>query len=125
MAESSKVELAASLEKSRAKMARNAEALKHDLDVATRLQHSFHENKAAYVGGAAIFGLLLSKLPSRKKKVYVKSKGKGEIKDAEKAGFWLILLQFAFKALQPMLTSLVKSRLTEYVRSRGQGREES
>ncbi|MGA3169631.1 MAG: hypothetical protein ABSE62_01330 [Chthoniobacteraceae bacterium] len=125
MAESTKVELAASLEKARARMARNAEALRHDLDVATHLRHSFHENKAAYIGGATIFGLLLSKLPSRKKKVYAKAKAKEGIKDAEKAGFWLILLQFAFKALQPTLTSLVKSRVTEYVKSRGQGREQS
>ena len=113
-----KIELAAELERARARLARNFGALRHDLDVGTHLKQSFHENKAAYIGGATVFGLLLSKLPTRRKKIYVERKSKVGIQKAEKAGLWLVLLQFAFKTLRPLLTSLVTKQVTEFVRAR-------
>ena len=114
-----KIELAADLDRARGRLARNFDALRHDLDVGTHLKQSFHENKAAYIGGATLFGLLLSKLPVRRKKIYVERKPKDGIKEVEKAGLWLILLQFLFKTLRPLLTSLVTRQVTEFVRSRG------
>ena len=124
MAESRvKAELAAELDRARAKLARSFDALRHDLDARTRLKQSFHQNKAAYIGGATVFGLLLSRLPLRRKKVYVERKPKDRIKEAEKAGLWLILLEFAFKTLRPALTTLVTKQVTEFVRSRARSHE--
>jgi hypothetical protein len=119
MAEPSvKIELAADLDRARARLARNFDALRRDLDVPTHLKHSFHENKAAYIGGATFFGLLLSKLPPRRKKVYVERKSKGVVAQTEKAGLWLIVLQFLFKTFRPMLTSLISKQVTDFVKSR-------
>jgi hypothetical protein len=119
-----KTELIAGLDRARARLARNLDGLRHDLDVATHIKESFHRNKAAYIGGASMFGLLLAKLPSRKKKVYVDRKsGKEGIKDVEKAGIWLLLLDFLFKTLRPALTSIVAKQVTEYVRSRARGND--
>ena len=118
-----KVKLAADLDLARARLARNFGALRHDLDVGTHFKHSFHENKAAYIGGATLFGLLLSKLPTRKKKVFVERKPKNGIKEVEKAGVWLVVLDFVFKILRPMLTTLVTKGVTEFVRSRGRSRD--
>jgi hypothetical protein len=118
-----KTELAADLDRARATLARNFDAMRHDLDVGAHFKQSFHENKAAYIGGATVFGLLLAKLPTRRKKIYVERKPKEEIKRVEKAGLWLILLEFAFKTLRPLLTSLVTKQVTEFVRSRASGRE--
>lgn len=106
------------MDRARARLARNFDALRHDLDVGAHLKQSFHQNKAAYIGGATVFGLLLSKLPTRKKKIYVDRKSKDGIKQAEAAGVWLILLQFVFKTLRPLLTSFVTKQVTEFVRSR-------
>jgi len=118
-----KTELAADLDRARARLARNFDALRHDLDVGTHLKKSFHQNKAAYIGGATVFGLLLSKLPARRKKVYVERKSKDRIKEAEKAGMWLILLEFLFKTLRPLLTSLVTKQVANFVRARARGGE--
>ena len=120
MAEPSvKTELAAELERARARLARASAALRHDLDVGTRLRHSFHGNKAAYIGGATFLGLILSKLPARKKKVYVDRKTKEEsLKKVEKAGIWIVLLQFLFNAARPWLTGLVSKQVTDFLRSR-------
>ena len=119
-----KTELAAELERARARIAHNTGLLRHDLDVSTHLKESFHQNKAAYIGGATFVGLLLSKLPARKKKIYVESKGGKAVKEAEKAGLWLIILQFLFKTFRPMLLSLVTKGVTEFVKSRGHRAEE-
>jgi hypothetical protein len=124
MAESDvKVELAAELERARARLAHNIGALREDLDVATHVKHSLAQHKAAYIGGATFLGLLLSKLPARKKKIYVERKSKDAVKEVEKAGIWIVLLQLIFKAFQPMLTSLVSQQVTSYLKSRARGHE--
>jgi hypothetical protein len=120
-----KIELAADLERARGRLARNFGVLRHDLDVGTHLKESFHQNKAAYISGATFLGLLLSWLPARRKKVYVARKAKEGIKEVEKAGIWLVLLQFVFNAVRPMLTSLISKQLTDFVRTRGRGRDEA
>lgn len=116
-----KIELAAELERARGRLAHNFGALRQDLDVATHLKHSLSEHKTAYIGGATLLGLLLSKLPARKKKIYVDRKSKDAVKDVEKAGIWIVLLQLIFKAFQPMLTSLVSQQLASYLKTRARG----
>jgi hypothetical protein len=118
-----KAELAAELDRARARLGRNLDALRGDLDARTRFKQSFHQNKAAYIGGATVFGVLLSMLPARRKKVYVERKPKDRIKEAEKAGIWLVVLQFVFKTLRPILTTLVSKLVTEFVRSRSRSDE--
>jgi hypothetical protein len=122
-----KIELAAELDRARAALARNAGALRHDLDIPTRFKSSFHQNKAAYIGGATMFGLLLAKLPSRKKKVHIERKPRTAArqveKEAEKAGIWLLLLQFLFKTLRPLLTSLLTKQVTQFVKSRARSKD--
>lgn len=113
-----KLELTADLERARARIARNANALRYDLDVGTHFKQSFHRNKVAYIGGATLFGLLLSKLPARRKKVYVERKSKEPLKEAEKAGILLGLLQFLFKLSRPWLTSLATKQVADFVRAR-------
>jgi hypothetical protein len=119
-----KSQLAADLERARGRIARTADLLRHDLDVGTHLKESFHQNKAAYIGGATFLGLLLSKIPARKKKIYVERKGDKAVKEVEKAGLWLVILQFLFKTFRPMLTSLVTKGVTEFVKSRARHAED-
>jgi hypothetical protein len=113
-----KLALAADLERARARLARNTGALRRDLDVGTHLRQSFHENKAAYIGGATFLGLLLSKLPARKKKIYVEGKAKTAVKEAEKAGLWLVLLQLVFKIARPALTAFASKQVADFLKAR-------
>jgi len=53
----------------------------------------------------------------------VERKPKDRIKEAEKAGIWLVVLQFVFKTLRPILTTLVSKLVTEFVRSRSRSDE--
>jgi hypothetical protein len=113
-----KIELAADLDRARLRLARNFDALRHDLDVGAHIKESFRHNKAAFIGGASFLGLVLSRLPVRRKKIEIEGKGKDGVKQAEKAGIWLLVLDFAFKTLRPLLTSFVTKQVADYMRSR-------
>lgn len=114
MAESRKIELAAELERARAQWARNFASFRHDLDVPTHVKKSFGTHKAGWLSGAAILGLLLAKLPVRKKKIYVDKRSGSPVKNLEKAGLALALAKFALTAARPALTKLAMKKFTEY-----------
>jgi hypothetical protein len=118
-----KEELSAQLEQARRRIASNAGALREDLDVGKHFKQSFRAHKGAYLSGGTILGLLLAKLPARKKKIYVErktNKPTEAVKEAEKAGIWLVLLQFLFKTFRPAIMSFVSDQLTGYLKKRAE-----
>src|SRR5258708_5997652 len=116
--ERTKVEICAELERARAGIARNFTALRSDLNVPRRVKSTVRNHKTAFIGGAALLGLLVSKLPARRKKIYVDRKSKGVVKEVEKAGLGLMLLQLALKAAKPALMGLATQKLGEFARTR-------
>lgn len=115
-----KEELSAQLDQARGRLARSMGAVREDLDVGRHFKESLRTHKSAYLGGATLLGLLLAKLPARKKKIYVERKSKDTVKDVEKAGMWLVLLQFLFKTFRPAITSIVSEQLTTYLKKRAE-----
>ena len=78
MTDPDKAELLAELAAARANIAATGTALhaasdsiRHKFDIPARAKASFENHRSAWLSGAAIFGLLLSKLPARKKTVFV------------------------------------------------------
>ncbi|SRR5581483_4160179 len=118
MAEHTKAELAAELDRARAKISRHMESVRHDIDVPGHLKKSVREHKAVWLGGATALGLLLAKLPARKKKVYVDRHTNENIKKAEKAGLALALAKIAFSAARPVITSAATKLISEYAHRR-------
>ncbi len=72
MADERKAELIAELDRARARATANTKALRSDVAFRPHLQRVFQRNRSAYLGGAALFGLLLSKIPPRTKEVKIK-----------------------------------------------------
>src|ERR1043166_6563704 len=66
-----KQELAAELARARGKRTGYATAIRRDLDVGARLKSSVIRNPCAWYAGAAVVGLLLSKIPTLRRKVVV------------------------------------------------------
>ena len=73
-----KAELLAEIAAARAKIAStgtalqaSADSLRHTFNIPARAKASFANHRSAWLSGAALFGLLLSKLPARKKTVFV------------------------------------------------------
>lgn len=107
-----KNELIADLATARAELGGYAHALKRDADVGAKLKRSVQANPAGWFGAAAVLGLLLSKVPPRRKKVVVKAPKfrKDEASNAGKAAILLAALKFAFDLGKPFLMRWVKNR---------------
>jgi microcystin-dependent protein len=108
-----KAELIADLDRARAKISRNFEAFRHDIDVPSHVKSSVREHKAWWITGAASIGLLLAKLPARKKKIYVDKRTNAKVKKAEKAGLALGLAKLAFGAAKPAITAFATKKIAE------------
>jgi hypothetical protein len=63
--------ITARLEENRQKMAVQVHELKEDYNVQRRLENSVRDHPWSWVGGAALTGFLLSRIPARKKEVYL------------------------------------------------------
>ena len=124
MAEHTKAELIAELDRARAQLAQNFEGFRRDIDVPTHLKSAIRHNKTAWLTGAAGLGLFLAKMPSRKKKVvYVDRKSNTKVKETAKAGMALGLAKMAFSAAKPALMAFVTKKISDL--SRHQGKKEA
>lgn len=78
MTDPEKAELLAEIAAARARIATtgtalktSADSLRHTFNIPARAKVSFEKHRSVWLSGAALFGLLLSKLPARKKTVFV------------------------------------------------------
>ena len=110
-----KVALIAQLDRTRSRLAANRRELAEDLDVPKKLKSSFVGHRGVWLGGAALFGLIISRLPPRRKKSAPPSKAKATAKvEAERAGMAGIgfaLLKIAFNVAKPILISWATKRM--------------
>src|SRR5437867_2876642 len=66
-----KIALVAELATARSRLSETGAALRAALDVPSRAKESFRRHRPTWLGGAALLGLVLSKLPTRRKTVFV------------------------------------------------------
>lgn len=113
-----KTELIAQLAQARATISGNAVALRHDLDFPTRAKKAFKRSPIPWLGGAALLGLLVARLPRRTKKVApvaTKSKKEAVVEEAGKAGLVLGALKIAFDLARPALIRWATQRFSDHL----------
>ncbi|MEO7932253.1 MAG: hypothetical protein ABIT76_03740 [Chthoniobacterales bacterium] len=109
---------------SRHSLAHAGRSLAASANVSRRLQTSIRGNLTTWLGSAALVGLVLAKLPARKKKIYIKagaSKGtKAEAESAGKAkgGLAIALLGLVFQAVRPHLQKLITEQIRAQIEKR-------
>ncbi len=113
-----KAELIAQLDQARAQLARSVDGLRRDADIGTHLKHSFTNHKAAWIGSAGVAGWVLSRLPARKKKVFIQKDGKESKAVAEKAageiagvGIIVAILKTLFTLFRPAIMSFASKQI--------------
>ena len=113
-----KTQLIADLARARAQISGQVVALRHDLDFPTRAKAAFKRGPLPWLGGAAVVGLILSRLPGRKKTVVVPSRkgsqAEAAVETAGKYGLLLGALKVAFNLARPALTAWVARQVSEY-----------
>ena len=111
-----KAELTAELAYARRRLTANLGALRRDLDFPGRVKGAVMKHPAAWIGGAALFGILLSKLPARRKKVVVTADGKpAKLARAGRTGLLLGVLKIAFDLSRPALAKWAGRRVADYM----------
>jgi hypothetical protein len=109
-----KNELIEQLARARAGLSESFGAIRTDVDVPAKLHRSFQRNKLLWLAGAAVSGVVLAKLPARKKKVYVKGDGEKKVREVAEAGIAIVVLKFALSALRPVVTSFITKKAADW-----------
>ena len=111
-----KAELTAELARARRRLGENLGALRRDLDFPARVKSAVFRHPRAWAGGAALFGVLMARLPARKKKVAASKKNtEAQIVGAGKAGLLLGGLKIAFDLSRPALAKWASQRVADYM----------
>ncbi|HEX8372867.1 MAG TPA: hypothetical protein VF585_08815 [Chthoniobacterales bacterium] len=81
-------------------------------NVSQRVETSIRTNRAAWLGSAAFLGILLAKLPARKKKVYINANTNTKIVEKPKAsgGIMVALLGIAFQTAKPYIQKYLSQK---------------
>ncbi|MCE9611766.1 MAG: hypothetical protein K8R23_16320 [Chthoniobacter sp.] len=112
-----KAELTTELAQARARLTSNFGALRRELDFPGRVKGTVRKHPAVWLGGATLFGMLLSKLPARRKKIVVTTDGKPAkfAATAGRTGLLLGSLKIAFDLARPALAKWAGQRVADYM----------
>ena len=118
--EQRKAELTAELAHARRRLGVNLGALRHDLDFPARAKSAVMKHPAAWISGATLLGMVLARLPARRKKAAAGHSGAAsKIATVEKTGLLLGALKIAFDLSRPALAKWASRRVADYMDSRG------
>ena len=97
---------------SRDQLGRDLSGLRYELDFPLKIRKSFQRNTVLWIGAVIVVGFILTVVPARKKKVYVKAKKgkKGEDRVVE-AGLLLTAVKLAADVLKPVVVSYVVQKV--------------
>lgn len=103
------------IDRSREELARDLGGLRYELDIPRKIRRSFQGKTVVWLTAAAAVGLVLTLLPSRKKKVYVLARGprKGR-KAIVQGGAMLGALKIVASVLKPVLVSLAIKKVNGF-----------
>jgi len=120
--------LAARLEEDRRGMAQAVNELKNDYDIPQRLNESIRQYPWAWVFGAALIGWLLSRLPARRREVYIfkphsEDKNPREARMVSARGRKSAIRKDVWSFTQPILSTYLARELHKRIgRTRAMGR---
>ena len=103
-------EIADALTVLRIQVQNEASVLRRKLDMKQHFLESIKSHPWEWASGAAIFGWLLSRIPARKKRVYLDSSNQKPVKHREKGPLgklWREVWQFSKPMIAAYLTKLV------------------
>ena len=98
--------LVAELATARSRLSETGAELRAALDLPSRAKESFRRHRPAWLGGAALLGLVLSKLPSRRKTVFVERATGKPLPAAGKLGFIWTAAKLALRFATPVISEL-------------------
>ena len=86
--------------------------VRRNLDVGRRMSESFREHSWSWMSAAAIFGWLLSRLPARKKKIYIQAADSGK-RVSSKGGFLVQIWRGVWSIAKPLVVAFLTKKIAE------------
>jgi len=106
------------LARTRVELAEQSLLVRHSLDVNRRLVHSVNRHSWAWMSAAAIFGWILSRLPARKKKVYIQSASPQKQKRGAR-GLLKAVWNAAWSIAKPVVAAYLTKKIAQKARIPG------
>jgi len=110
-----KSELIFALDQARRRVSTHASGVRANAHPGKKLRSSFSQHKLAWLGGAALLGLVLVR-PSRRNKKAPSSPATGSVARSARVGLLIGALKLAFDLSKPLLTSWATNQLAELAR---------
>ena len=117
-----KAELITRLTQARLDMQSQFGGLRRAADIPARVRRSYKRHQWNWIGGATLFGILMSLLPARTKKGKVKVARGGSDEPAKQtlaAGLVFAALKFALDLFRPYASAWLTQRLVGFAGNRG------
>ena len=103
--------VAAELARMRVELSNQSLLVRRDLDVGRRMSESLRKHSWGWMSVAAIFGWLLSRLPARKKKIYVAADS--DKKGSYHEGFIVQVWKGIWSIAKPIVVAYVTKKIAE------------
>jgi hypothetical protein len=108
----------AELARRRVELSDQSLIVRRNLDVGRRMSESFREHSRIWMSVAAIFGWLLSRLPARKKKIYIQAADSGK-KVSSNGGFLVQIWRGVWSIAKPLVVAYLTKKIAEKVKIPG------
>jgi hypothetical protein len=105
--------IAAQLARMRVQLSEQSLLVRRDLDVGRRMSESLRKDSWGWMSVAAIFGWLLSRLPARKKKIYVQTANPEKLGSRPSQGFMGQVWRGLWSIAKPLLVAYVTKKIAE------------
>jgi hypothetical protein len=110
-----KAELREEIARSREELERRLVRVREEADVPRKIRRSVRREPVPWIVGAVVFGLLLTAIVARKKKVYVDAKAGAKFKHPLlEAGFLLGVTRIVAGLVKPVVVSFIEKQLGSY-----------
>ena len=103
--------IAAELARMRVELSNQSLLVRRDLDVGRRMSESVRRHSWGWMSVAAIFGWLLSRLPARKKKIYVAANSDKKVNYHE--GFMVQVWKGIWSIAKPIVVAYATKKIAE------------
>src|ERR1700680_538057 len=107
--------IAAELARMRVELSEQSLVVRRDLDIGRRMSDSLRKHSWGWMSVAAIFGWLLSRLPARKKKVYVHA-ANSDKKVSYPEGFMVQVWKGLWSIPKPLVVAYLTKKIAEKVK---------
>jgi hypothetical protein len=104
--------IAAELARIRIELSDQSLLVRRDLDVGRRMSDSVREHSWGWMSVAAIFGWLLSRLPARKKKIYVHAPNSDK-RAGYHQGFFVQVWKGVWSIAKPLVVAYLTKKIAE------------